>query len=405
MTKFVRTANISKNYKLISEVGNGTYGWVYKAKDLKNNNYVALKKIDLTLQEADGFPITAIREIKLLRKLTHPNIIRLLEIITTKASLKNNFRGSTILVFEYMEHDFVGLIRSHVKFKISQIKLIIQQILEGLQYLHINNIVHRDLKPANILLNNKGEVKLADFGLARQFTQHPDSRYTNKVVTLWYRAPELLLGTRQYSYKVDTWSIGCILGELLLEEVLFRGDKEPREMELIYELCGSPNLETWPEASTLPNYAEFAPKKDYEYKLRTHMQVKRSDLSEEVLDLLEKLLCLNPKNRYNTEETLNHRFFTMDPLPCTKDEMPKIERECHETLMIKKKKESQAKSLPQRQPPPLSDYPVKKVKFTTPTIQATNYTSMIPALIKSNGVSGDKKDGPKDFISGILDNN
>ena len=146
--------------------------------------------------EKEGFPITAVREIMILKQLHHKNIINLLEIITSKPTEKNKNRGNTYLVFEYMEHDLNGLIDRKVSFEIPQIKCIMHQVLSGIQYLHNNNIMHRDIKGANILLNNKGEVKIADFGLARIFNTNSGFRanYTNRVVTLWYRSPELLLG-------------------------------------------------------------------------------------------------------------------------------------------------------------------------------------------------------------------
>ncbi len=224
------------SFQKVNQVGEGTFGKVYKAK-LKTFNkklshgkseFVALKKI-LVENEREGFPITAIREIMILKKLNHPNIISLYDIITSKANAKNNFKGNVYLVFEYMEHDLSGLLARKYDFSVPMIKNIIKQIFKGTDFMHGDNIMHRDLKPANILVNNLGEVKIGDFGLARNFSKINISgsfskKYTNGVVTLWYRAPELLLGSYFYGPSLDVWSLGCMLAELILGYPLFRGN-------------------------------------------------------------------------------------------------------------------------------------------------------------------------------------
>lgn len=328
--------NSCKNYKLICEVGSGTYGRVFKAICLTTNTNVALKKIDLTRQDLDGFPITAIREIKLLKMLDHPNIIKLIEIVVSKPSPKNKNRGSTFLVFEYMDHDFVGL-KMKINFNLPQIKCIILQILHGVKYLHEKKIMHRDLKSANILLNNKGEVKIADFGLSRQISNHPQMVYTNKVVTLWYRAPEILLGSQNYNTSVDIWSIGCIFVELITQEVLFPGDKEAKQIELIYEKCGTPDLITWSEVEKYKYFQDLRPKRYIERRLKQYLIQKR-DVDEYTLDLIDKMLALNPKNRISAEEAIKHECFFRNPLPCNLADMPKIEHECHEGMYKNKAK-------------------------------------------------------------------
>ena len=175
--------------------------------------------------EKEGFPLTAIREIMILKRLNHKNIINLLEIVTSKPSDKNKNRGNVYLVFEYMEHDLSGLLGRKFDFSVPIIKVIMKQILLGVDYLHDNNIIHRDIKGANILLNNRGEVKLADFGLARIHNPNPNiiKQYTNRVVTLWYRSPELLLGAVNYGPAIDMWSVGCVFSELLTGVPPFRG--------------------------------------------------------------------------------------------------------------------------------------------------------------------------------------
>jgi cyclin-dependent kinase 12/13 len=188
-------------YDKEEQVGQGVFGKVFKAKykflnknaNEKQGDYVALKKI-LTHNEKEGFPLTACREIMLLSRLKHANIVDLHEVVTSKPCEKNKFKGSVYLVFEYMEHDLNGLIDRNIRFDVPGIKCIMHQILLGLDYLHINNVIHRDIKGANILLNNRGEIKIADFGLARPHLPNSNQLYTNRVVTLWYRAPEILLG-------------------------------------------------------------------------------------------------------------------------------------------------------------------------------------------------------------------
>ena len=364
---FLRLYDVHKTYKVLSEVGSGTYGRVYKAISSKNNKFVALKKIDMSRQEMDGFPITAIREIKLLRMLNHKNIIALLEIIMSRPCAGNKFRGSTYLVFEYMDHDFVGLMAIKYRFRLTEIKCIMRQMLDGLKYLHEKKIIHRDMKSANILLNNAGEVKIADFGLARQFANGPQIYYTNKVVTLWYRAPELLLGATDYSTQIDIWSLGCIFAELLTGEILFRGDKEPRQIELIYEICGCPDRNNWPEAEKLEYYSVLKPKINYERKLRELIKGKKPDIDVETLDFLDNLLTLDPKKRLTAEKALEHVFFKSEPLECPIEEMPRIEKECHETLLRAKK-------------PNKKDEPVVSNKTNENDIKHNNLNKISPVM-------------------------
>jgi cyclin-dependent kinase 12/13 len=197
-------------YEKIEQVGEGTYGEVFMARSRDDSSLVALKKVKLE-GEREGFPITAIREIKILKSLNHDNVINMKEIVTSKN------KSSIYMVFEYMDHDLTGLAgREGIKFSIPQIKCYMQQLLTGLNYCHLNNILHRDIKGANLLIDNNGVLKLADFGLARSCALENSRALTNRVITLWYRPPELLLGTQAYGPAVDTWSAGCIFAELLL---------------------------------------------------------------------------------------------------------------------------------------------------------------------------------------------
>ena len=201
-------------------------------------------------KEKEGFPITALREIMILKRLNHKNILSLLEIVTKKEKNKN---GIVYLVFEYMEHDISGLSNMKINFPIESIKCIMYQILQGLQYLHKNNILHRDIKTANILLNNKGEVKIGDFGLARIINPNLKKRITNRVVTLC---------------AIDVWSVGCVFSELITGVPLFKGRKESDQIEKICEIIGTPDESNWPGVSKLEFYSKLCPKKKYEFSLR-----------------------------------------------------------------------------------------------------------------------------------------
>lgn len=198
--------------------------------------------------------MTSIREIKLLKEVDHPCIVNL------KTVAVGDKPDSVFLVFEYCDYDCSKLLRAlDSPFNLSEIKYILRRILEGLQYLHDHFIIHRDLKLSNILVNSKGEVKLADLGLARKFG-HPLQPYTPNVVTMWYRPPELFLGSEKYHTAIDLWSLGCIFAELLDNKPLFDGSSEMEQMNLIFSLLGTPNDIIWPGYSNLVNSSkmEFA---------------------------------------------------------------------------------------------------------------------------------------------------
>ena len=329
----------AEHYKKIDQVGEGTFGKVYKAQledpnDKNNHKIYALKKI-LMDNEKEGFPITALREIMILKRLKHKNIIPLKEIVTSKPKEKNKYRGNVYLVFEYMEHDISGLGNLKSNYTIPNIKCIMYQLLEGLQYLHSNNIIHRDIKTANILLNNKGEIKIGDFGLARIISPSLKKKITNRVVTLWYRAPELLFGEDHYGPAIDMWSIGCVFSELLTGTPLFKGKKEMDQVDKIVEKCGTPNEENWPGVTKLPLYNMLCPKKDYPNVLRS-IYSDNNKVDDCCFDLLSKMLILCPKKRINVKDAMEHEFFTKhEPRMCKPSELPKIAVDTHEYQMRK----------------------------------------------------------------------
>ncbi|KAG9348691.1 hypothetical protein JZ751_029008, partial [Albula glossodonta] len=239
-------------FQKIEKIGEGTYGVVYKAKNKVTGQSVALKKIRLDA-DTEGVPSTAIREISLLKELNHPNIVKLLDVVHTEKKL--------YLVFEYLNQDLKKYMDTSqpVGLPLALVQSYLYQLLQGIAFCHSHRVVHRDLKPQNLLLNQSGAIKLADFGLARAFGV-PMRSYTHEVVTLWYRAPEILLGCKYYSTAVDIWSIGCIFAEMVTKRPLFPGDSEIDQLFRIFKKLGTPNEEVWPGVSRLPDYKSRFPR-------------------------------------------------------------------------------------------------------------------------------------------------
>eukprot|EP00045_Choanoeca_perplexa_P022706 m.10658 g.10658 ORF g.10658 m.10658 type:complete len:292 (+) comp9643_c0_seq1:115-990(+) len=284
-----------EKYLKIEKIGEGTYGTVYKAKVKATGQLVALKKIKLE-QEDEGVPSTAIREISLLKELDHPNIVRLIEVIHSENKL--------YLVFEYLDQDLKKHMDSAREGLAPRlVKSYMLQLLKGIDFCHARRVLHRDLKPQNLLINHDGFIKLADFGLARAFGI-PVRAYTHEVVTLWYRAPEILLGQRQYACPVDMWSVGCIFAEMVTRRPLFPGDSEIDELFKIFRALGTPTEEMWPGVTGLPDYKACFPGWRGQ-----DLSTLVPGLDECGLDLLQKMLTFDPSNRISAKQALLHPWF------------------------------------------------------------------------------------------------
>jgi len=336
-------------YKIVDKVGEGTYGEVYKATpppemSIESGELLALKKVRLE-NEKEGFPITAVREIKILRQLKHKNIIKLREIVTDKQEAVDfrKDKGSFYLVFDFMEHDLMGLLDSGlVKFTEGLNASIMRQIMEGLAYCHERNFLHRDIKCSNILMNNRGQVKLADFGLARLYNAEDKERpYTNKVITLWYRPPELLLGEERYGPAIDVWSCGCILGELFERKPLFQANEEFAQLMVISKMCGTPCPSVWPEVIHLPGFQSLKPKRQYPRRVREHFSSPLLGMPTSALELLDGMLALDPSKRLSAKEALEGDWLKgVDPTGhAFRAELPQ-HQDCHE-LWSKKRRRAQ----------------------------------------------------------------
>ncbi|CAL8070009.1 unnamed protein product [Calicophoron daubneyi] len=324
-------------FEFLVEVGEGTYGHVYKAHDRITGEIKALKKVRLE-NEREGFPITAVREIKILRQLRHPNIINLCEIVTDKdnpVDFKKD-RGAFFLVFDYMDHDLYGILESGlITFSEDQIASLMKQLLDGLNYCHEKHFLHRDIKCSNILVNNSGQLKLADFGLARLYVAGDKERpYTNKVITLWYRPPELLLGEERYGPAVDIWSCGCILGEMFTRRPMFQANEEMEQLEVISRVCGYPDPAVWPDVEKLPFYGTFKPKRMYRRRLREDYRI----LPPKALDLLDNMLQLDPNRRCNARQALDSSWLrNIDPNRIPPPKLP-VDQDCHEMWSKKRRR-------------------------------------------------------------------
>uniref|UniRef100_A0A8C6L4K4 cyclin-dependent kinase n=1 Tax=Nothobranchius furzeri TaxID=105023 RepID=A0A8C6L4K4_NOTFU len=294
-----------EEFQCLNRIEEGTYGVVYRAKDKKTDEIVALKRLKME-KEKEGFPITSLREINTILKAQHPNIVTVREIVV------GSNMDKIYIVMNYVEHDLKSLMETMKQpFLPGEVKTLMIQLLRGVRHLHDNWILHRDLKTSNLLLSHKGILKIGDFGLAREYGS-PLKPYTPVVVTLWYRSPELLLGAKEYSTAVDMWSLGCIFGELLTQKPLFPGKSEIDQINKIFKDLGSPSEKIWPGYSELPAVKKMS---FTEYPYNNLRKRFGALLSDQGFDLMNKFLTYCPSKRISADEGLKHEYFRETPLP------------------------------------------------------------------------------------------
>lgn len=344
------------NFKKLNKIDEGTYGVVYRARCTDTQEIVALKQLKprSTASKDGGFPLTSLREISLLMQLKHPNIVNCHEVVVGTTS------QHIFVVFEYCEHE-LKILLSRQRFTCPEIKCLLLQVLEAVKYMHRLWVVHRDLKTSNLLYNNQGILKICDFGLARRYGD-PVRPYTNKVITLWYRPPELLLGQKEYNgCAADMWSVGCIFGEMILRRPLFQGKVELHQLTLIYALVGVPTEESWKGYDALPLRHKF----EFKLSMPTWREVfpelkddvlqngkdQLHALSEAGLDLMESMLECCPDQRCSAPVALTHPYFNEQPAALSPLHMPQFKESnnvTHEQRKEKSLDDEQAKERDQQ---------------------------------------------------------
>lgn len=285
-----------QKYEKLEKIGEGTYGTVFKAKNKETQEIVALKRVRLD-DDDEGVPSSALREICLLKELKHKNIVRLHDVLHSDRKLT--------LVFEHCDQDLKKYFDSlNGDIDPDVVMSFMFQLLKGLSYCHSRNILHRDLKPQNLLINRTGELKLADFGLARAFGI-PVRCYSAEVVTLWYRPPDVLFGAKLYTTSIDMWSAGCIFAELAnAGRPLFPGSDVDDQLKRIFKLLGTPSEEIWSGMSQLPDFKPFPM---YQPSMSFSQVVPK--LSNRGRHLLQRLLLCNPTQRLSADDSMAHPYF------------------------------------------------------------------------------------------------
>jgi len=293
------TYRVDKKYDGLYKLGEGAYGLVVAGREVDTRKKIAIKKITHFAEDLlDGMRI--LREIKLLQHLKHINIIRLIDIFGDYRELDDIY-----LVFDRMETNMHDIIYSKNKLTDEHVKYFVWQLLCGIKYMHSAGIIHRDLKPSNLLLNSDCDMKICDFGLSRG--EAKDEEYTEYVVTRWYRAPEVMLSPGCYGQKMDVWSIGCIMAELIGRKPIFKGQNYIEQMKLIFKQLGTPKEEDL-EFITNSQALKYVKRMGHMRKVPWNETFPKA--SKESLDLLEKMLHFNPKKRISVEDALNHPYMS-----------------------------------------------------------------------------------------------
>ncbi|XP_042039962.1 probable serine/threonine-protein kinase At1g54610 isoform X1 [Salvia splendens] len=333
----------SDSYIKIDKIGAGTYSNVYKARDRATGETVALKKVRFDTSEAESIKFMA-REIRFLQRLDHPNIIKLKGLATSRMQF------SIYLVFEYMHSDLSRILsRPDERLTESQIKCYMQQLLSGLNHCHERGVLHRDIKPSNLLIDKNGTLKLADFGLANLIDPKRRKRpLTSCVVTLWYRAPELLLGSTDYGVGIDLWSVGCLMAEMFAGRPILPGRTEAEQVHIIFKLCGTPPDEYFKGLKLSTSLIN--PAKTY----KSSLAEKCRNFPSSAISLLTILLALHPSLRGSAASALDNKFFQSSPSACgpsglpdiraeDKDQVPINERRTHRSSRVRRSQKEEEK--------------------------------------------------------------
>ena len=293
-----------EEYEKLEKIGEGTYGKVFRARDRRTGRIVALKKTRLEMEE-EGVPSTALREVSLLQMLSeNDHVVKLLSV----EHVEENKKPILYLVFEYLDTDLKKYMDMTGKgpsnpLPKSIVKSFMYQLVKGVAHCHKHGVLHRDLKPQNLLIDkNTNTLKIADLGLGRAFSI-PLKSYTHEIVTLWYRAPEVLLGSTHYSTPVDMWSVGCIFAELARKQPLFPGDSEVQQLLHIFKLLGTPNEQVWPGVTSLKDWHAFPQWKPQE------LSKFYPELDTQGIDLMKKMLRYAPADRITAKDALLHPYF------------------------------------------------------------------------------------------------
>lgn len=308
--------SVAQNYERGKKLGEGTYAVVYQGHRRDTATTVAIKKIKVNADYKDGLAMDAIREVKYLQELSHPNVIALHDVFSKHENLH--------LVLEFLPGgDLEMLIRDqNIQYGAADIKAWMGMLARGVWFCHENFVLHRDIKPNNLLIAADGEVKLADFGLARSFAD-PYLNMTHQVITRWYRPPELLYGARQYSGAVDVWSMGMVFAELLLRVPFVAGNSDLDQIAKISEAFGTPTKDNWPGVEQLPLYIETDKSQIIPTSGRDFFLRQFPTAGPVGADLLMSMCTLDPRKRITAVQTLRHDWWTIDPQPTKNGDLPR----------------------------------------------------------------------------------
>ncbi|XP_060522691.1 cyclin-dependent kinase 20 isoform X1 [Cylas formicarius] len=301
-----------ESYKITGRAGEGAHGFVFKGVDLRDKRTVAMKKIPVNPDAP--IPKNTMREILALRALKSKYIVHLLDITCMGSAV--------VLIMEYLPCSLADVIKnSKVDLSLAQVKTYAKMLLKGVGYMHSRKIMHRDIKPGNLLISPCRVLKIADFGLARIYDKDKRRLYSHQVATRWYRAPELLYGSRTYTNSVDLWSVGCILAEMINRAPLFPGESDIEQLAIVLNALGTPNERNWPGVKDLPDYNKIRFRESNARSWR--IMIPKAD--EPTLELIKNLICYNDNNRLQAKQCLNHHFFAVEPKPAALYDMPNPE--------------------------------------------------------------------------------